>query len=91
MCVCVCIRVMSNQIVCTFHLVCSLSIQMFICISVGGCAGSWRAATAKVRRQAACCVEGCRGNVQTSANGGLSVKYRCWNGPDCLPVVITAR
>lgn len=37
----------------------------------------WCAATAKVRRQTAHCVEGCRGNVQTGVSGGLCVKYRC--------------
>ncbi len=35
------------------------------------------AATAKVRRQTACCVKGCMGNVQTRVSGGLCVKYRC--------------
>lgn len=34
---------MSSQIVFTFHLVGSLSIQLFICISAGVCASSWRA------------------------------------------------
>lgn len=39
-----CVRVcgMSSQIVFTFHLVGSLSIPVFICISAGVCAGSWR-------------------------------------------------
>lgn len=73
---------MSSQIVFTFHLVGSSSIQQFICISAGICAGSWRVSlcvleTAKARRRAACCVKGCRGNVQTSVSGGLCVKYRC--------------
>lgn len=33
---------MSSQIVFTFHLVGSLSILVFICISSGVCASSWR-------------------------------------------------
>lgn len=37
-----CVCGMSSQIVFTFHLVGSLSIQLFICISAGVCASSWR-------------------------------------------------
>lgn len=68
---------MSSQIVFTFHLVGSLSIQLFICISAGVCVSSWlaslcvclRAATAKVRRQAACCVKGCGGMFKPQSAG----------------------
>lgn len=81
---CVCICGLSSQIVFTFHLAGSLSIQLFICISAEGmckllaCVSVCLcAATAKVRRQAARCVKGCRGNVQTPVSGGLCVKYRC--------------
>lgn len=44
----------------------------WVCFSACFCA-----AAAKVRRQAACCVNGCRGNIQTPASGGLCIKYRC--------------
>lgn len=43
-----------------------------VCLCVCLCA-----TTAKERRQAVCCVKGCRENVQTPVSGGLCVKYRC--------------
>lgn len=54
---------MSSQIVFTFHLVGSLSIQQFICISAGVCAGSWRVSL---------CVFVCK-NCQSKEAGKLAV------------------
>lgn len=71
------VRGMSTQIVFAFHLVGFLSIQLFMCISVGVCANSWHVYVFVCKKcqttetKTAWCVKSCRRNAQNPIRGGL--------------------